>query len=321
MYYSHSAVTINQGSNRIGLNTYLLGSNSWTWYLTISNSSNTIGDWGSVSAITNSQSFSYATGGFNQSNITQTVTIPANRYFLISNNGGPFYRTIKTLASNRTAQIAGTNYITICNKVALGNNIGGGTTTVPAQFGGSGTGYQFYTGASHVHSVIFGAVAPTPTPTQTPSMTPTRTVTPTLTATPTLTRTPTNTPTTTTTLTATPTQTPTNSPTTTTTLTATPTQTPTNTPTTTTTLTATPTQTPTQTITQTITQTPTNSPTTTTTLTATPTQTQTSTPASTPPSTPPKCQTNPNLKPTKSQTMKTPTDFRKWQLHIRKQSN
>ena len=190
LYYSHSAVTINSGNNRIGLNTYRDGSNSWTWYVTISNSDNTIGSWGTVSAVTSNQSFGYNAGGFNQSNITQTVTIPANRYFLVSNSGGPFYRTIKTLASNRTAQIGGSNYVTVCNKVALGLNLGGGTTTVPTQFGGAGTGYTFYSGASHVHSVIFGAVPVTPTPTPTITQTPSRTPT----QTPTLTRTPSPTP-------------------------------------------------------------------------------------------------------------------------------
>jgi len=48
------------------------------------------------------------------------------------------------------------NYVTVCNKVALGNWPSGGTTVIPSQFGGAGTGYTFYTGASHVHSVVFG---------------------------------------------------------------------------------------------------------------------------------------------------------------------
>jgi hypothetical protein len=155
LYYSHSAVTINNGSD-IGLNTYRAGSNTWSWSVAISNSNNTIGNWGSVSAITSNTSFSYNLGGFNVSPITQSVTIPANRYFLILNNGGPFYRTVKTLASNRTAQIGGSNYVTVCNKVALGNWPTGGTTVIPSQFGGAGTGYTLYTGASHVHSVVFG---------------------------------------------------------------------------------------------------------------------------------------------------------------------
>jgi hypothetical protein len=155
LYYSHSAVTISNGSN-IGLNSYAGGSNSWDWSIVISNSDNTIGNWGSVSAITSVTSFGYSAGGFNVSPLTRSVTIPANRYFLILNNGGPFFRTIKTLASNRTAQIGGLNYVTVCNKVALGNWPSGGTTTIPTQFGGSGSGYTFYDGQVHVHSVIFG---------------------------------------------------------------------------------------------------------------------------------------------------------------------
>jgi hypothetical protein len=157
LYYSHTEVTINQGNNGIGLNSYTNGSNSWTWYVAISNSNSTIGDWGSVSALTSIQGFSYTSGGFNTSNLNQiTVTIPANRYFLIMNNGGPFYRTLKTLVSNRTAQVGGSNYVTVCNKVALGDWPDGGTTTIPTQFGGSGSGYTFYDGQVHVHSVIFG---------------------------------------------------------------------------------------------------------------------------------------------------------------------
>ena len=157
LYYSHSTVTISNGSN-IGLNSNAAGSNTWSWSVAISNSNNTIGDWGSVSAITTSSGFSYTAGGFNVSTLTQSVTIPANRYFLIMNNGGPFYRTVKTLASNRTAQIGGSNYVTVCNKVALGNWPSGGTTVIPSQFGGAGAGYTFYTGASHVHSVVFGVI-------------------------------------------------------------------------------------------------------------------------------------------------------------------
>jgi hypothetical protein len=155
LYYAHSAVTISSGSN-IGLNSYAGGSNTWGWSVAVSNSNNTIGNWGSVSAITTNTSFNYVSGGFNVSSLSQRVTIPANRYFLIMNNGGPFFRTIKTLASNRTSQIGGLNYVTVCNKVALGNWPTGGTTIIPSQFGGAGTGYTLYTGASHVHSVVFG---------------------------------------------------------------------------------------------------------------------------------------------------------------------
>lgn len=156
LYYAHSAVTITTGSNKIGLNSTANGSNTWGWYCAVSTTGDTIGSWGSVSAITTSTSFTYTAGGFNQSNITTNVTVPAGRYFLIANSGGPFYRTVKSLAANRTAQIGGANYITICNKVCMGNWPTGGSTTVPTQFGGSGTGYSFYSAHTHVHSVKFG---------------------------------------------------------------------------------------------------------------------------------------------------------------------
>lgn len=155
LYYAHSAVTITTGNNKIGLNSYAGGSNSWTWYCAVSTAADTIGSWGTVSAITNLQSFSYVAGGFYQSNITLNVSIPAGRYFLIMNVAGPFYRTIKALANNRTAQINGVNYLTVCNKVCLGPHPGP-SLVVPTQFGGSGTGYSFYSAHSHVHSVTFG---------------------------------------------------------------------------------------------------------------------------------------------------------------------
>jgi len=156
LYYAHSAVTITTGTNKIALNTYLNGTNTWTWYCSVSTTNDTIGSWGTVSAITSTGGGAYSAGGFNQSNITSNVIIPAGKYFLIANSGGPFYKTVKSLADNRTAQINGVNYITAYNKVCLGNWPAGGTTTVPTQFGGSGTGYSYYTAHTHVHSIKFG---------------------------------------------------------------------------------------------------------------------------------------------------------------------
>jgi ABC-type phosphate transport system substrate-binding protein len=71
------------------------------------------------------------------------------------NNGGPFYKTIQTLADNRTGTVAGSSYVTAINRVVLGNWPSGGTTTVPTQFGGTGTGYTEFSGSVHVMSVKF----------------------------------------------------------------------------------------------------------------------------------------------------------------------
>ena len=156
LYYSHQAISINIGTNNIGLNPHTSGSNSWTWYISVSSVDNTIGSFPAASAITGLWSSSYTGGTLTTSSINTTTNIPANRYFIVGNHGGPFYRTIKSLASNRTAQVSGSNYVTAINRVFLGNWPSGGTTLVPTQLGGSGTGYTEYASHAHVHSIKFG---------------------------------------------------------------------------------------------------------------------------------------------------------------------
>ena len=156
LYYAHQTVTISTGTNNIGLNPHTSGTNSWTWYYAISNSTNTIGNWGSVTALSGTRSGGYTGGVLSTTNITANVTIPAGTYFLIANSGGPYYRTVKTLADNRTATVSGNPYVTAINQVCLGNWPSGGTTTIPTQFGGSGGLYTLYDGYAHVHSVTFG---------------------------------------------------------------------------------------------------------------------------------------------------------------------
>lgn len=155
LYYAHQEIDINSGTANIGLNPYASGSNSWTWYYAVSNSVNTIGNWSSVQTLSSGRSGSYVGGVFTTSDINTNVTIPANTYFLIANSSGPFYRTVKSLSDNRTATVGGVPFVTAVNKVCLGNWPSGGTTLIPLQFGGAGTGYTLYTGASHVHSVVF----------------------------------------------------------------------------------------------------------------------------------------------------------------------
>jgi hypothetical protein len=155
LFYAHQEVTISTGANRIGLNTHWSGNNTWTWYVSVSTVNNTIGSFGTVSAITNANSFSYTAGGFNQSAITVSTTIPAGRYFLLMNSDGPFYRTVRSLTGNRTGTVSGSPYVTALNKVYLGNWPTGGTTLVPTQLGGSGTNYTEYSAHVHVCSVIF----------------------------------------------------------------------------------------------------------------------------------------------------------------------
>ena len=155
LYYAHDDITISSGTNTIGLNPYQNGTNSWTWYYAVASSTDSTGSWGAVGTLTPARSGAYTGGTLTYSNISSNIVVPANTYFLIANSSGPFYRTIKSLAANRTAMVGGSPYVTAINKVALGTWPSGGTTTIPTQFGGAGSGYTFFDGYAHVHSVTF----------------------------------------------------------------------------------------------------------------------------------------------------------------------
>jgi hypothetical protein len=155
LFYANQPVTMSAGSGNIGLVPHSNGSNSWTWYVATGSVDNSTGSWSAVSAITPSNSFNYIGGTLTTSSLNTTIRIPANRYFLIANSGGPFYRQVRALANNRIGNVSGSAFVTAINRVALGNWPSGGTTTIPTQFGGSGTGYTLYTGSVHVMSVKF----------------------------------------------------------------------------------------------------------------------------------------------------------------------
>lgn len=155
LFYANQATTIMPIANNIGLNSYAVGGNSWTWYAAVASADNSTGSWGAVQTISANTSYTYTAGGFNPTATTSSVTIPANRYFLIANSGGPFYRTVRTLSNSRTAMVSGSAMVTAINRVALGNWPTGGTTTIPTAFGGSDSAYTLYTGSVHVMSAKF----------------------------------------------------------------------------------------------------------------------------------------------------------------------
>lgn len=158
IYYAHRAMTIAAAANSIGLNTYLNGTNSWTWYASVSTVNDNSGSFPSESSIASTVgSVGYTAGGFSQQTVSSLVTIPANRYFLIGINGGPYYKTFRTLAANRTAQISGVSYVTAFNRVFYGPHGSGPTSGIPSQLGGARTGYTEYNGYVPVWSVKFTA--------------------------------------------------------------------------------------------------------------------------------------------------------------------
>lgn len=156
LFFAWKALTINIASNNVGINTYAGGSNTWTWYASVSSADYTLGSFPIQSAFTSSTSFSYSAGGFSQHNTTSQVSIPANRYFMIGTQGGPYFKTFKILAANRTAQISGVNYVTAINRVLFSNWFGGGPSNgIPTQVGGATSGFTDNTGYMHLISIKF----------------------------------------------------------------------------------------------------------------------------------------------------------------------
>ena len=155
MIYANQPVTMSAGTGNIGLVPFQNGTNSWTWYVATGSINNSTGSWSTVFTLSSARSGAYVGGQLTSSSINTNIQIPAGRYFLLANSGGPFYRTVRPLATNRVGLVSGSAFVTAINRVALGNWPTGGTTTIPTQFGGSGTGYTEYTGSVHVMSVKF----------------------------------------------------------------------------------------------------------------------------------------------------------------------
>lgn len=136
MFYSHVALKVSATTQRAGVATAINGSNTIRIRAAIASANNTQSGFASEAQYA-SQSFSYTAGGFNQLTFTSQLNIPANRYFLLGVVAGPFYRTFKTLAANRTAVIGGTTAaVTAINKTWWGGWPSGPTTGIPTQLGG-----------------------------------------------------------------------------------------------------------------------------------------------------------------------------------------
>lgn len=142
LYYAHQAISIPADAvNRLGINTRLSGSNSWTWWFTASTNRNDISSFSTPVQI-GSKGVSYSGGGFNESVATSTVNIAANTYFMIGVSGGPYYRSVMSSA-NRTATSNGTDVVTSMNTVFLGPWPYGTSRGIPVALGGSTADYNY----------------------------------------------------------------------------------------------------------------------------------------------------------------------------------
>lgn len=97
----------------------------------------------------------YTAGGLYTAPITVAKTVPASRYFLLGVVAGPFYKSFKVLAANRTATVGGNPVVTAINKLWWGSWPSGPATGIPTQLGGSASGFTEFSGYIPVTSFKF----------------------------------------------------------------------------------------------------------------------------------------------------------------------
>jgi hypothetical protein len=157
LFYAHKAIRISVGSNRVGINPRLNGTNTITLRAAVSSANNTIGSFTGENSY-GSTGGSYQSGVLREFATTTLLSIPANRYFLLGIVNGPFYRTFKTLATNRTAVVSNEAVVTVVNKFWWPGWPSGPTTGIPTQLGGSTAGYTERSGFVPVTSFKFEIV-------------------------------------------------------------------------------------------------------------------------------------------------------------------
>ena len=158
LYYANAPLTIPaDGINRLGLNTYLSGTNAWKFKVAISTVDDTLGNFGADTEFGSKDMNSYSMGGFNQSTAATLVTIPARRYFIIGVHTGPYNRTFKTLSGNRSAQIDGLTYVTALNTIYYAPHSNTVISGVPTALGGSSNAFTTYNGYVAMYSIKFKA--------------------------------------------------------------------------------------------------------------------------------------------------------------------
>jgi uncharacterized repeat protein (TIGR02543 family) len=144
LFYAHTELRIPaDGVNRLGVNSYAVGANPWNWHFAASTTPNTLGSF-SNPVIVGKQAtiYSYAAGEFIESTVSSEVVVPANTYFLIGVEDGPYYRSIKRSPS-RTATASGSNIVTSMNTVFAAPQAGGSIRGVPVALGGSLANYSY----------------------------------------------------------------------------------------------------------------------------------------------------------------------------------
>lgn len=148
LFYAHRSIRLPVGSNRWGFTPRSSGSNTVRLLAIVAANTNNRTNWApnTETTITSATSWNYVANTFQQERITTQITIPANRYFLIGQDGGPYYKNYRRTANNITAVSGGNAIVTAINEVYVGPWPSGPNSGVPNQLGGPTASYIKFSG-------------------------------------------------------------------------------------------------------------------------------------------------------------------------------
>lgn len=156
LYYAHKTITIDaDGVNRLGVNTFSTQTASPKPIRYVSGSNNsTIGGFGGEKSLVGTNTLSSTPGGFVEQACNSATTIAAGTYFIIG-IGTIFFRTMKTVTTNRTAMLNGEPVVTVIPTNWWSSQSNVQTSGFPVELGGTRAPTEKFTNKVLVMSVKF----------------------------------------------------------------------------------------------------------------------------------------------------------------------
>ena len=154
--YAHQQVTIpNDAVNRLAVGTYstqVASPKRWWMAQGIADNIQRVSQGYTFITSDGTSNFASSSGAFVEVPTNVSVTIPANRWFIIGHSIIAF-RAVRAQANPRTAVITGTNYVTAFPTIYEFSSQSEART--PVQLGGFGKPIRIWQGYTHVMSIKF----------------------------------------------------------------------------------------------------------------------------------------------------------------------
>lgn len=157
---SSGTVSATGGGARMSSIVRQSGSNNPFFYGAVSGPGANLSDFKSNTdiSITAQINLTYTANTLWQGNVTNQLTVPANRFFMLGFAGGPYYRNFKRTANNYTAVNGNTAIFTVVNQAYAAAWPSGPLRGIPTQLNGNTASYYSLSGNILLAAVKFEVV-------------------------------------------------------------------------------------------------------------------------------------------------------------------